>query len=189
VGEQQVIVRGQVQVARPQSATVRTSSGNVTVTWDGQTTILATRSSSRSDIRTGSCVVASTALVAPGQQHTGPGGADQVVWALVTAPLDAQCPTTAPQAPGASGAARVVSGLVTGVNGSLVTLQTVGVGRPKAQVRIALTAGAAVVRTVDAAASAVGRGRCVVAQGSRDALGRLVATSLTLSDAGRSGCH
>ncbi|HET8595343.1 MAG TPA: hypothetical protein VFM07_08850 [Intrasporangium sp.] len=160
----------------------------MTVSWDGSTAILDTRSSSRSDIRTGTCVVGSTASAAPGQQHTGPGGADQVVWALVSAPLDGQCPTTAPQAPGAAGAARVISGLVTGVDGSLVTLQTVGVGRPKAQVRIALTSGAAVVRTVDAAASAVRRGRCVVAEGTRDALGRLVATSLTLSDAGRSGC-
>lgn len=82
-----------------------------------------------------------------------------------------------------------MSGRVTGVDGSVVTLQTVGVGRPTAQVRIALAAKATVVRTVDATDAVVRRGRCLVAVGTRDGSGQLAASSLTLSDAGPAGCR
>lgn len=182
-----VTLIGEVQARGTGTATVRTASGTTMVSWGAGTAVLDTVSAKRSDVRKGVCVVASSALVAPGEQRTGPGGSDEVVWVLVSAPVDGHCPTLAPQAPGASGAARLLSGLVTGVKGPVVTLETVGVGRPKAQARIAMTTKAAVFRTVDATAAAVGKGRCVVIQGERDANGRIAATAVTVSNA-RSGC-
>lgn len=182
VAHEQVTVTGEVGKVEQASATVRTSAGTTTVSWDGGTPVLDTRPAKRSDVRKGACVVGSTPLVAPGEQRTGAAGADEVVWVLVSPPLDGRCATVAAQAPGASGAARIVSGLVTGVEGSVVTLETVGVGRPTAMVRFALASQASVVRTVEASAGAVRQGRCIVVEGARDAAGHLIATSVTLSD-------
>lgn len=188
VANQVVTVTGEVTSPHKGVATLHTASGNTTVAWDGGTAFLDTRSAKRSEVRKGVCVVASTAIAAPGEQRTGPGGAAEVVWVLVSPPVDRQCPKVAPQAPGASGAARMMSGLVTTVKGSLVTLETEGVGVPKAQVRIALADKAHVVRTVDTSAASIRKGRCVVVVGTHDAKGHLVASSVTVSDAGKSGC-
>ncbi|WP_347355025.1 hypothetical protein [Intrasporangium sp.] len=188
VPNQVFTVTGQVTAPHKGLASVRTASGKTTVAWDGGTAFLDTRSAKRSDVRKGVCVVASTAIAAPGAQRTGPGGAAEVVWVLVSAPIDRQCPKVAPQAPGASGAARMMSGLVTKVKGPVVTLETEGVGVPTAQIRVALADKAQVVRTVDSSAGSVRKGRCVVVVGTHDAKGRLVASSVTVSDPGKSGC-
>ena len=188
VSEQRVTVMGQVQTVRKNSATIRTARGATTVVWDGGTVFLDTTAAERASVRAGVCAVASTALVAPGEQRTGPEGADVVVWVLVSAPLDGHCPAVAPQAPGASGAARILSGLVSRTKGSVVTLETVGVGRPTARVRIALANTATIVETRDATSAVLRKGRCVVAVGTSPGTGRVVATSLTVSDAGRAGC-
>lgn len=188
VSEQRLTVMGQVQTVTKASATIRTATGTTTVAWDGGTAFLDTRAAKRANVRAGVCAVASTALVAPGEQRTGPEGADVVVWVLVSAPLDGHCPAMAPQAPGASGAARMVSGLVNKVQGSVVTLETVGVGRPTARVRIALANTVTIVETRDATSAVVRKGRCVVAVGTSSGTGRVVATSLTVSDAGRATC-
>lgn len=187
VGGQELTVTGRIEKVQQQTATVRTPSGDVTVTWDAGTALLDTRAAKRSDLRTGRCVVAATAVVAPGEGG-GRDGVDEVVWVLVSPALDDTCATAAPQAPGASGAARIVSGRVTAVKGADVTLSTVGVGRPTAQLHIALAPKVTVVQTASAKATAVRAGRCIVAVGARSTAGHVQAGSLTLSDRSGGDC-
>lgn len=170
------------EIASVGGASMQLRSGEVPtkVTWTASTTFQATRAGGTSSIKKGDCVVGTRGAKVPGG---GPSG-DQVTAVVVSDPIGGVCPDSG----GPSSSARVVSGRVTAAKGTKIAVQIKGVGRPTATVNLVLAKNVGVARAGAGSARDVVRGRCADVSGMRQASGALVATSVTVSKPGPSGC-
>ena len=87
------------------------------------------------------------------------------------------------------GGGQRVSGLVTAVSGSTISVQVTGQDAAISAETIEVSAGTTYTTTAAADASAIAVGLCAIAQGASDDSGRMTATSLVLSVAGDDGCN
>lgn len=204
---------------------VQGDDGQTAVSWDDSTTITDTVAGALSDLTTGVCVTAAvgdddvatsvtiTAAV-DGECTSGVGGGGGMPdMANGAAPDDmptdgdfsGEMPDDMPSdmpsdmaGGGMGGSGNAVSGLVTAVDGSTITVE--GMSLPTSDdtadsvdsgsTTSTLTVGDATTytTTVTSDESAIVVGRCVVAQGESDDSGQVAATSLVLSDATDGSC-
>lgn len=83
---------------------------------------------------------------------------------------------------------QVVSGRVTAVSGSTLTVETTDADGVTATETVETDADTAVTATVAADASAIAVGLCALVRGETDTRGGMTATTIGLSDAGEDGC-
>ncbi len=159
---------------------VRSGGAPTEVTWTADTTFQMARVGGTNTPKKGDCVVATRGAKVPG---SGPSG-DHVTAVVVSDPVGGVCADSA----GPSSGARVVSGLVTAATGTTMTVQTRGIGRPTATVNLVLAKKVGVAKAGAGSARDLVRGRCADVSGMRQASGALLATSVTISKPGSSGC-
>ena len=184
---------GQLVQANGQTLILSGPNGDTTVTVSATTTYTKTSIATLADITKGSCIVAngqkdptSGAITATNVRISpktaagcavpafGPGGAAPGG----TPPVDA----TPRPSPTAQPNATLVTGEVTAVSGTSVTVKTAAGSQT-----IAVASAATITDTADVTASALQNGQCVRANGTRDAAGNVQATSVTITPAGPSG--
>jgi len=185
---------GQLVQVSGQTLILTGPNGDITVAVSDTTTYTKTSVATLADITKGSCIVANgqkdptsgaitatnvrispraaTECAAPG---FGPGG---------TAP-GASPPVDATPRPSPSAQPNVafVTGEVTAVSGTSVTVKTAASGSQT----IAVASAATITDTADVTEAALQNGQCVRANGTRDAAGNVQATSVTITPAGPSG--
>jgi len=177
---------GQLVQINPQTLILSGANGDITVAYSSTTPITKTSTAALADITPGVCVVAS-----------GQKDASGVVTATTVrlSPKGANgCATGAPNGNGAAGASprpipsgqpavNFVSGEITSVNGTSVTLLTQASG---SQTIIVPTTAVVTLSSV-ASAAALQVGQCLRATGSRDSAGNVQATALTITPPGPGG--
>ena len=98
-------------------------------------------------------------------------------------------PTDLPAGGMPGGFGQRVSGLVTAVAGTTITVQVAGQDGATSAQTVEVSADTTYTTTAAADASAIAVGLCASAQGDSDDSGRMTATSLALSVAGDDGCN
>jgi hypothetical protein len=182
---------GQLVQVSGQTLILTGPNGDTTVTVTPTTTYTKTSIATLADITKGSCIVATGqkdvttgAITATNVRISpktaagcaapafGPGGAG-------TPPADA----TPRPSPSAQPNAAFVSGEVTAVSGTSVTVKTATSGSQT----IAVAPAATITATADVTQAALQNGQCLRANGPKDAAGNVQATSVTITPAGPSG--
>lgn len=185
---------GQLVQVNGQTLILTGPNGDTTVTVTATTTYTKTSVATLADITKGSCIVAngqkdatSGAITATNVRISpktatgcavpsfGPGGAAPGA----TPPAGA----TPRPSPSAQPNAAFVTGEVTAVSGTSVTLKTAA----SSSQTITVASAATITDTADVTAAALQNGQCLRANGARDAAGNVQATSVTITPAGPSG--
>ena len=177
-----VSISGAITKVAPASMQVRSGKVATTVTWTSGTSFHLTKTATTRAVTKGVCVVATPASKVPGDQTS-----DRVAGIRVIPAIDGACAeadTIAKQA----GDSRTVSGLVTTAKGTAMTLQTKGIGRPTATIKLVLSPKVVVTTSVDATARDLAVGRCAVAVGTSQSPGGVAATMITVSDRRGTSC-
>ncbi len=174
------LLSGEIASVRGTSMQLRSGGVSTTVTWAASTTFQTVQAGRTNGIKTGQCVVATRGAKVPGSGDVG----DQVTAVVVSDPVGGVCADSRDT----SSDSRVVSGLVTSVKGTAVTVRTKGIGRPTATVNLVLAKNVGMAKAGDGSARDVVRGRCANVSGARQGAGTFVATSITISKPGSSGC-
>lgn len=124
----------------------------------------------------------------------GPGGGPGAAAPSGALPSDSAAPTNAAAPTGGSGAVVLpggfgnrVSGLVTAVDGSTITVTTAGQVPGPATVTVA--GDTTYTKTVSADPTVLVVGQCARAVGAEDSSGELTATSIAVSQPGTTGCN
>jgi hypothetical protein len=184
---------GQLVQVSGQTLILTGPNGDTTVTVTATTTYTKTSIATLADILKGTCIVAngqkdptSGAITATNVRISpktaagcaapgfGPGGAP-----------GASPPAGASPRPTPSGQANAafVTGEVTAVSGTSVTVKTAA----GANQTISVAAAATITDTADVTIAALQNGQCLRANGTKDAAGSVQATSVTITPAGPSG--
>lgn len=171
---------GEIASVRGTSMQLRSGGVSTTVTWAATTTFQMVQAGKTNVLKTGQCVVATRGAKVPGSGDSG----DQVTAFVVSDPIGGVCADSGDT----SSDSRVVSGLVTSVKGTAVTVRTKGIGRPTATVNLVLAKNVGVAKAGDGSARDAVVGRCANVSGARQGAGAFVATSITISKPGSSGC-
>lgn len=164
------------------SLQVRTGTGTTAVTWAADTSFRLTRPATTRAVVKGTCVVATRGAKVPGDSASP----DTARTIRVSPSIDGACP--AGSTPMEAADSRTVSGLVAGVKGTAVTVETKGIGRPIATVRLVLSPAVTVTTSADATSRDAKVGRCAAVVGTTQSSGALAATSIVVSDKGAAGC-
>lgn len=171
---------GEIASVGGASMQLRSGAAPTKVTWTAGTIFQTARVGGTNTTKKGDCVVATRGAKVPGG---GPAG-DQVTAVVVSDPIGGVCPDSG----GPSSTARVVSGRVTATKGTTITMRIKGIGRPTATVNLVLAKNVGVAKAGAGSAKDLVKGRCADVSGMRQASGALVATTITISKPGSSGC-
>lgn len=175
-------VSGVITKVAPASMQVRSGTAATTVTWTSGTSLHLTKAATTRAITKSVCVVATPAAKVPGDQTS-----DRIAAIRVIPAIDGAC-AEADSIAKQAGDSRTVSGLVTTATGTAVTLQTKGIGRPIATIKLVLAPKVVVTTSVDATARDLAAGRCAVAVGTSQSPGGVAASIITVSDRRGSAC-
>jgi hypothetical protein len=166
---------------------------------DTTVTVSATTTYTKTSIATLADIIKATCIVATGQKDPA-SGAITATTVRISPKTAAGCaaagfgpgtnpgrtpPVTATPRPTPSGQANLafVTGDVTAVSGTSVTVKTAASGSQT----ITVASAATITATADVTVAALQNGQCLRAIGPRDASGNVQATSVTISPAGPSG--
>jgi hypothetical protein len=181
---------GQLVQVNGQTLILTGPNGDITVTYSTTTTFTKTSVATLADITRGTCIVAngvkdtSGAITATNVRispRTAAGCAGRPI-APSPVPGASPPPGASPRPSGQPNAA-FVSGEVTAVSGTSVTVMTQANGTQTIKVAAAVT----VTKSAIVSASDLQNGQCVRANGSRNSAGDVQATSITITPAGPSG--
>jgi hypothetical protein len=191
---------------------VQNASAQTAVTYTAATTISQTTPAAASAVTVGSCVfsfsgnaastsataattIAVTATTTVGACTTGfggggPGGKGGTppTGAPTGGPRPSGAPSGAPTGSGKTVRTMPVSGKVTAVTATAITVSTTSRSGAPSTEKIIIGSATAYTSTVAATAAALVVNQCVTARGSTDTSGNVAATSLTVSTPGASGC-
>lgn len=194
---------------------VQETDSQTAVTWTEDTVITRAAAVGLDTVAVGSCVVAIAPAAEEGSTETtvatsvmvsdpvdgecsagfggGSGGApsgelpeDMQLPEGMEVPEDGEMPEGMEDLASAFG--QMVSGLVTAVSGSTLTVETTDADGVTATETVETDADTAVTATVAADASAIAVGLCAAVGGETDTRGGMTATTIALSDAGEDGC-
>jgi Domain of unknown function (DUF5666) len=184
---------GQLVQVNGQTLILTGPNGDTTVTVSATTTYTKTSIATLADITKGSCIVATG-------QKDPTSGAVTATNVRISPKTAAGCaaagfgpgtnpgaspPVAATPRPTPSGQANFafVTGEVTAVSGTSVTVKTAASGNQT----ITVASAATITDTADVTAAALQNGQCLRANGTKDAAGNVQATSVTITPAGTSG--
>jgi hypothetical protein len=177
---------GQLVQINAQTLILSGANGDITIDYSSSTPITKTSTAALADITPGACIVATgqkdaSGLVTATTVRLSPKGANGCAAAT---PNGNGAPGASPRpVPSGQPAVNFVSGVVTSVNGTSVTLLTQANGSQT----INVPTTAAVTQSSVASASALQVGQCLRATGSRDSAGNVQATALTITPPGPGG--
>jgi Domain of unknown function (DUF5666) len=181
---------GQLVQVNGQTLILTGPNGDITVTYTTTTTFTKTSLGTLADVIRGTCIVASgqkdtsgavTATNVRISPKTATGCAARAFVPTTPAP-GTRSPNATPR-PGGQPNAALVSGEVTAVSGTAVTVLT----QANSSQTIKVAAAATFTKTATVSAADLQNGQCVRANGSRDSAGDVQATSITITPAGPSG--
>ncbi|HEY5222854.1 MAG TPA: DUF5666 domain-containing protein [Microbacteriaceae bacterium] len=194
-GQRTPFVTGEITKVAGSTISLQGANAASSVTVSSSTKLSQDISASASDLVTGSCVVARTTPSASGSASTS---ASTV--ALSTASSTGSCTASVGGAgggrfgPGSGGGAGgggftpPVSGVITGVSGSTVTVKPSANATSSTPTAFTFDANTVFTRSESASTTDLATGKCVVATGTASSSNTLAASTIVLSAKGASGC-
>jgi hypothetical protein len=185
---------GQLVQINGQTLILTGPNGDTTVTYTTDTTFTKTSIAGLGDITRGTCILATgvkdaagtiTATTVSISPKTADGCAARNFVPSPGAtprPTPSPRPSTTPR-PGGQANGAFVSGEVTAVSGVSVTVMT----QANVSQKITVATAAVVTKMSTVSAADLQNGQCIRANGTRDAAGNVLATSITITPAGPSG--
>ncbi|MFI5060824.1 MAG: DUF5666 domain-containing protein [Actinomycetales bacterium] len=193
---------GQIAAVNGNTLQVQSQSAQTAVNVSASTTILQTAKATASDVTVGSCIVASAFPAAGSSASSSPSGA--VTSVSISAATNGTCtgggfrfgprngtrPSASPRpsTPRNGAFTAPVTGLVTAVSGSTITVSVKNSSGAASSKEVTTSSSTAYTLTSSATSAALSVGRCAAVRGATGTSGAVAATSVTVSDPGANGC-
>ena len=198
---------GQIAAVTGTTMQVQSQTAQTAVTVAPTTTVLQTSKGSVADVTVGSCVVASSfGGFAPGSTPA-PSTGGAVTSVAITPAVNGACTggfrggtgtgtrpsprpgaTARPSAPRNRAFTPPVSGAVTAISGSTITVSVKDASGATSSKTVKTDSSTAFTITAKATSAALTVGKCAAVRGPADSAGTVAATSVTVSDPGANGC-
>ncbi|WP_426516957.1 hypothetical protein ACPPVQ_19315 [Diaminobutyricibacter sp. McL0618] len=198
---------GQIAAVTGTTLQVQSQSAQTAVTVASTTTVLQTSKGSIADVTVGRCVVASSFGGTTAGSTPAPSTGGAVTSVAITPAVNGACTggfrggagagtrpsarpgaTARPSAPRNRAFTPPVSGAVTAVSGSSITVSVKDASGATSSKTVQTGPSTAFTITAKATSAALTVGKCAAVRGPADSAGTVKATSVTVSDPGANGC-